>query len=80
MENKPKFVDGLRAFPKNEKAPEWVKLNLVVNESFVNWFETEKDEKGEVKMNLLKSKKGTLYFVKNEWKPKSENKPENDAL
>lgn len=82
MEEKkaPKFVDGLRAFKPNEKAPKFVKLNVVVNESFVNWFAAEKNEKNEVNINLLLSQKGVLYFVKNEWQPKKDYKTNDDIV
>ncbi len=68
MENK--FIDGLFVHQPNEKAPDWVVGNLSFNATkFTKYLADNRDEKGWVNVDLLRSKAGELYAKKNEWKP-----------
>ncbi len=61
------FPEGIRAFKPNEKAPEFVKANLLITGEFMEWFQKESSN-GEVRLELLESKKGSYYLSKNEHK------------
>ena len=84
MENKPKvFVEGVRFFKPNEKAPTWIKGNVTINLQELREFIKKQDFKEPVmRIDLCKSeKKGTYYFTLNEWKPTPKDTPktlEND--
>lgn len=65
-----KFVDGIRVFLPHEKAPDFVKLNLLFEvEKLVAWLEANKDEEGTVRADLKQSKGGNLYLSLNDYKP-----------
>jgi hypothetical protein len=67
-DNKNKFVSGMRCYKPHDKAPDFVKMNIVVYKDFTDWYKENKDEDGKVNMQLLKSKGGTYYLAKNEYK------------
>lgn len=66
------FLDGIRAFRPNEKAPEYVIANLVINVSELESF-LKKQTNNEVKVDLKRSQKGSFYLEVNSWQPKTTN-------
>lgn len=76
------FVEGVRFFKPNEKAPTWIKGNVTINLQELREFIKKQDFKEPVmRIDLCKSdKKGTYYFTLNTWKPekKQEVFPEDD--
>lgn len=76
----PVFVDGLIFQDPHEKAPEWVKFNLVINAEKFNDFMVKNMQyasaKGWLKIVAKVSKKtDSIYFELDTYKP-LQNKPE----
>lgn len=74
------FVNGLRVYKPNENAPDFVKLNFqVFVDDLVQFLQENKDEKGQVRFDMKKSKEGKLYLELNTYK-KAENKDVNAEI
>ena len=71
-ENKNVFVDGLRVYKPSSNAPDFIKLNFqVFVDDLINFLQKHKDEKGQVKFTLKKSReKGVLYLSLDTYKKK----------
>lgn len=65
-----KFVDGLFVKLPNDKAPDFVLLDMSVNNKFMAWAMDNMDEKGWVNIQIKRSKTGSIYGELNTWKPK----------
>lgn len=69
----PIFPNGIMFKNPNDKAPEWIKGQIFINVAKLNkWLEenpTAVTEKGWLNLDLKKSKKETMYFQVNTWKP-----------
>jgi hypothetical protein len=63
-----KFIDGIKTFKPNEKAPDFVKANFIFTEEFISFYEKNKDEEGNLKADLKESKGGNLYLSLNNYK------------
>lgn len=64
------FIEGLRFFKPNEKAPETIKGNITLNIKELLSFITKQGIENEMRIDLRKSEtKGTYYFTLNTWKP-----------
>lgn len=65
-----KFADGIRFERPKEGSPEFVKGRISIQvDMFVKWVQENKNDKGWVNLDLLKSKeKGTLYLQLDNWK------------
>lgn len=77
-EPKPKvFVEGVRFFKPNAKAPTWIKGNVTINLQELREFIKKQDFKEPImRIDLCKSeKKGTYYFTLNDWKPTPKDAP-----
>ena len=60
------FPNGIKAFKPNDKAPEFVKADILINKSeLIQWLG---DKDNEVKLTLKLSKGGTYYLEVNEYK------------
>ena len=75
MENnqqKPEWsVDGMRYSPPNENAPDFVRGSLSIKiDEFIPFLQKNVNAKGWINIQLLKSKKGTIYLKLDTWKPK----------
>lgn len=66
------FPEGIY-FNRNDKAPDFVVGSVaVIPEKFMEWLhKQEKDEKGYVRLDVLKSKQGNIYMALNTWKPEN---------
>ena len=65
------FADGIRFFRPNDKAPDFVKGNVVIDaRAFAAWMKENMNEEGTVRLDLLVSKKGAFYFKLNTFQPK----------
>lgn len=76
METDKKFPEGVRAFRPRENAPDFLKLNVLIDKSrFIAWLDAQEGE--EIRLDLLASKKegNPLYFSLNTWK--KESTPQN---
>lgn len=62
------FPDGFRVFKPNDNAPEFVKVNIVVNHEFLEWFNNNV-EGGEIRIDIKESRNGKYYPQKNDFKP-----------
>lgn len=76
------FVDGLMFdYPRNE-APAFVKGHLIINpDRFAKWAAEQKEyqsEKGWLRIDMMKSKKGSLYLKLDTWKPEKQESPKED--
>lgn len=64
------FPNGIKAFKPNDKAPEFVKADIIINKSeLIQWLD---DKDNEVKLTVKLSKGGTYYLEVNEYKPKQQ--------
>ena len=60
------FPNGINAFKPNDKAPEFVKADILINKSeLIRWLD---DKDNEVKLTVKLSQKGTYYLEVNEYK------------
>jgi len=64
----PTFVNGLRVFKPNEKAPEFVKANLVINCKELVEFMRANHTDGQIRVDIKLAKTGNLYAELNTWK------------
>lgn len=66
-----KFADGLSIYPPNEKAPDFVKGDMVITSDFIAFFNANQKQ-GKLKFQLKVSKLGKLYAELNTYeKPSS---------
>lgn len=66
-----KFADGLSIYPPNEKAPDFVKGDMVITNDFIAFFNANQKQ-GKLKFQLKVSKLGKLYAELNTYeKPTS---------
>ena len=63
------FVDGVRVFKPRQGAPDFIKLNFLVDiPELIKWLKTY-GEDGKVRFDLKKSLDGKIYLALNSWKP-----------
>lgn len=79
----PVFVDGMIFQDPNEKAPEWVKFDLVINaEKFADFLKNNFEHlsaKGWLTITAKESKNtGKIYFEVNTWKPTPKETPQTN--
>ena len=82
MEKETVFPKGVFVEYPNEKAPDFVKARVSVKcDEFVIFMREHQNKAGYINLDLLKSKKGTLYFTLNQFEPKekTEEKTELEA-
>ena len=61
------FPNGIRAFKPNDKAPDFVKVDLSVNKAeFSEWLASQPNE---VRLTVKQSQKGTYYIEVNTFTP-----------
>lgn len=71
------FVNGIRAFKPNEKAPSFVKANLTVNKTeLLEWLDTQPDE---IRVSMKESQKGSYYLEVDSYQ-RQETKPKEDEV
>lgn len=62
------FIKGLRVFKPNEKAPDFVKANLVINcKELVEYMRANHTD-GQMRVDIKLGKTGNLYAELNTWK------------
>ena len=65
------FADGMSFKLPTENQPDFLKGRISIKvDTFIAFLQTHQSE-GWVNIDLLKSKKGSLYFKLNDWKPAS---------
>ena len=76
------MAEGVRLFPKHDKAPDFVLGTLIItpNDLFTwmkanDQYTTEYEGKKQLKLQLKKSKAGKLYASVDTWKPEPKNTP-----
>ena len=58
------FVEGLRVYRPNDNAPAFVKADVVITRKELgNWLRGQ--DKDQIRLQLLESKKGVWYFAVN---------------
>ncbi len=72
--NEKKFVDGVYVNTPNENAPDFVITDISIGENFLAFYKANKNEKGYLKFQVLKSKEGKHYAKLNTWTPDSQNR------
>lgn len=85
MNKEVKFVNGIRVFRPNEKAPSYIKANLKINRNeLMTWLNQQGEE---INIDLKESNKGGWYLSVNDYKPKESlatatgnYQPEDDSL
>lgn len=70
------YVDGLRTFPKHEKAPDFVLGTLIVTpEDIVAWLKANPQHgsdyqgKTQIRIQMTRSDKGKVNLAVDTWKP-----------
>jgi hypothetical protein len=66
-----KFADGLSIYAPHEKAPDFVKGDMVITNDFIKFF-TNNQRQGKLRLQLKVSKLGKLYAEVNTYEPKKE--------
>lgn len=75
------FIEGLRAFKPHEKAPDFLKANLLISRDdrnkFLEWVANQPD--GDIRIDIKESKKETYYCALNDYKkPEAPNNQDVD--
>lgn len=67
----PIFVDGLRIFAPKDNQPEFVKAAISINKADLMRLlhNREANDKGEIRIDVKQSRKGSWYCQVNDWKP-----------
>lgn len=66
MNREIKFVEGIRTFKPNTKAPSYVKANLKINRNeLMMWLDKQGEE---ISIDLKESQKGTYYLQVSDFK------------
>ncbi len=66
------FIDGMRISKPNEKAPEFIKLNISIKVDDFIAFAKQHAVKGWLNIDVKKSQKGVLYSALNTYQKKDE--------
>ena len=67
------FPNGIRAFKPNDKAPDFVKVDLTINKSeLTTWLQSQPDT---IRLSIKESQKGTYYIEVNTFTPQPQNAP-----
>ena len=67
MSTEAKFVDGMRVYNPNEKAPDFVIAEIVIeHDDFVDWMADRGDK---IRITIKRSRGGKLYASENDYKP-----------
>ncbi len=61
------FPKGFKVFKPSDKAPDFVKVNIVIDHEFLQWF-NENQHEGEVRVDIKESKNGKYYPQRNDFK------------
>lgn len=74
-----KFVDGIRAYKPNQKAPDYVIANFTVNiEELREWVSKQTED---LRLDLMESKSLTYYLKVNDFTPdSSKRRPDEKPL
>jgi len=66
------FADGMSFKLPKEDAKDFVKGHVAIKvDTFIAFLQAHKKATGWINIDLLKSKKGSLYFKLNDWEPAS---------
>ena len=79
------FPEGIRAFKKNDKAPDYVLASVVISiNELNNWLRgdggqhlTQYNKQEQLKLQLLNSKDGKPYFTVDTFKPNKEQQAQS---
>jgi len=71
MSNTKTFPDGIRVFKPNEKAPAFVKGEIVIKRKELQTWLNDQDD--EVRLTIKESHKGSYYLEVNNYKPENKN-------
>jgi len=66
----PTFPDGIRVYAPNDRAPDYVIADLVINVQQFEQYMRAAHVQGELRLELKRSKKGNLYLQVDDWRPK----------
>jgi hypothetical protein len=80
MQQEKVFVDGLIYKAPRENAPDFVRGSLSVKVDEFKKFLDTYNEKDWVNIDMLKSKKGSIYFALNQWKPQDRGEDSTPAI
>lgn len=76
------FADGVRLFPKHEKAPDWVIGTLIITPNdLITWLKanpqhlTDYNGSKQLKLQLTKSQAGKLVASVDTWRPDGKTAP-----
>lgn len=73
------FADGMFVEKPSENAPDFIKLGISIKVAeFTEFLKKHEKASGYVNLNLKKSKGGKLYVDLNDFKPKKDEKSEDD--
>jgi len=62
------FVDGIRVYPPNDNAPDFIKYNLVIDPATLRgWLDKQGTE--QIRVDLKLGRSGKPYLAVNDWKP-----------
>lgn len=66
--NEPQFVGGVRVYPPNDKAPDFIKYNLVIDPAALRgWLDKQGAE--QIRVDLKLGRSGKPYLAVNDWRP-----------
>lgn len=64
------FIDGLRIYPRRPNSPDYVLGSLVAEvDTLTKFLKDKADDKGVVRIDILRAKSGRSYLKLNTWKP-----------
>lgn len=73
------FTDGMRVFKPSEKAPEWVKADIVIDVTkFTAFLENHATPDGAVRIQVLQGRTGNYYSALNQFTNDYANRTHQD--
>lgn len=78
-ETKKEFPEGVYFSKPRENAPDFIKGHVALSEGIVEYYNSKKNAKGYVNLDLKMSKGGKLYLDLNDWTPDEKKEDEGDS-
>ena len=70
------FIDGLRAFPKHQNAPDFIMADISIEREVLSqWLANNYKGEKYIKCQLKMSRDGNPYIVTNDFKPQVQQTP-----
>ena len=69
MDDKKEFPKGIYFSEARDSAPDFIKGHISLNQEIVEYYNSKKNAKGYVNLDIKQSKAGKMYLDFNDWTP-----------